>query len=254
MSLSLQLRAEAELNPWLARLDPRARLLLALLFAATVVSLQQPLTLLVALGGALALALASGLRPALLLKRLLALEGFMLVLVLMLPFSVPGEPLFQLGPLSASGAGLERALVILLKANAVVVALLTLAGTLEPIVFGHALARLGVPDKLVHLLLFTLRYVDLLFAEYQRLRLAMRARAFAPASNGHTWRSYGYLIGMLLVRSLERAQRIQAAMKCRGFNNRLLLVDASRWQGADSRFLLLATLGLAALLLLERWQ
>ncbi|WP_426415081.1 cobalt ECF transporter T component CbiQ [Aestuariirhabdus sp. LZHN29] len=247
----LQLRADADLRPWLALRDPRARLLAALLLASTVVSLSHPLPLLASLLFALSLALASGLPTPLLLRRLLALEGFMLVLVIMLPFSVPGDPVLHLGPLTASEAGAERALVILLKANAVVIGLLTLAGTLEPVVLGHALARLRVPDKLVHLLLFTVRYIDLLFDEYRRLRLAMRARAFVPGSNRHTWRSYGSLIGMLLVRSLERSQRILAAMKCRGFNNRLFLVDPSRWHPADTGFLILSILPMAGLLLLE---
>ena len=36
----------------------------------------------------------------------------------------------------------------------------------------------------------------------------LRVRGFKPGSNRHTWRSLGYLVGMLLVRSLERAERV----------------------------------------------
>jgi cobalt/nickel transport system permease protein len=69
----------------------------------------------------------------------------------------------------------------------------------------------------VHLFLFTVRYIAVLGREYQRLRTAMKARGFRMRCDLHTWRSIGYLFGMLLVRSLERSERILAAMRCRGF-------------------------------------
>jgi len=169
------------------------------------------------------------------------------MLLLTLPFTVPGAPILELGPLTATREGFARALMVLLKANAVVLALGGLVGGLEPVVFGHALARLRVPNKLVHLLLMTVRQIGLLDQEHRRLRQAMRARAFVPRSNRHTWNSYAWLIGMLLVRALGRSRRMLEAMRCRGFQGRLYLLDTQIWNRADSVFgvalgLLLATL------------
>jgi len=53
----------------------------------------------------------------------------------------------------------------------------------------------------------------------------MQARAFVMGTNRHTWKSIGYLFGMLLIRSVERAERINDAMKCRGFCGRFYLND-----------------------------
>ncbi len=250
MSVPLSL-VSADAPRWLANRDPRARVLAALLFALVVVSLRQPTAQLLALGVALSFALMVRLPMARLLKRLLAFEGFMLLVLLVLPFSVPGEVWWQWGGLSASVEGVERALEIVLRANAVVIALLSLVGTMEPEMLGHALARLRLPDKLIHLFLLTVRYVSVLFDEYRRLRLAMRARAFVAGSNRHSWRSLGWLIGMLLVRSLERSQRILAAMKCRGFHGRFYLLDQSVWRVGDSLALLVLGLVLAVLIRLE---
>ncbi len=236
---------------WLSRREPRLRIVAAFLFALLTVSLQRLPPLILALALAFGLALSAGLPARLLLRRLLALEGFMGVLLLLLPFSVPGETLWRLGPFAASREGLLQALAILLKANTVVLALLALVGTLEPVTLGHALARMRLPDKLVHLLLFTVRYLGVLHEEYGRLRLAMRTRGFRARSDRHTWRSLGWLMGMLLVRSLERAERIVAAMKCRGFNGRFYLLDGHPWRPADSGFALLSLLALGALLSLE---
>jgi cobalt/nickel transport system permease protein len=236
---------------WLTRREPRLRLVLAFAFALLTVSLQRLPPLVMSLMLAFALALSAGLAPRLLLRRLVALEGFMGVLLVLLPFSVPGEALLQLGPFTASREGGLQALTILLKANAVVLAMLALVGTLEAVTLGHALARLKVPDKLVHLLLFTVRYLGVLYDEYRRLRLAMRTRGFRARSNLHTWRSLGWLMGMLLVRSLERAQRIVAAMKCRGFNGRFYLLDGRPWLPGDTRLALLGLVVLSLILLLE---
>jgi cobalt/nickel transport system permease protein len=48
----------------------------------------------------------------------------------------------------------------------------------------------------------------------------MRVRGFVPRTNMHTYKSYAYLVGMLLVRSYDRAERIHKAMLCRGFNRK----------------------------------
>lgn len=129
--------------------------------------------------------------------------------------------------------------MILLKAHAVVLALLALVGTISATTLAHALAHLRVPDKLVHLMLFTVRYLEVIGQEYKRMRRAMQARAFVLRTDRHTWRSVGYLIGMLLVHSLERSERIMDAMKCRGYRGRFYLLDDMALGRDDYRFMAL---------------
>jgi len=234
---------------WMVARDPRLRVGAALAFALITVGLDHPGSTAAALGLALGLALATGLKARDLVRRLLALEGFMLIVLLTLPFTTPGAPWFELGSLRASTAGRDLALMILLKANAVVLALMALVGTLEPVALGQALGRLGVPDKLTHLLLMTIRQIHLIHAEFVRLHQAMRARAFVPRTDRHTWRAYGWLMGMLLVRSLARAERLMDAMRCRGFRGRLYRLDTPHWQPGDT----LAALGLMTLLGALAW-
>lgn len=246
------LRAARPGADWISGRDPRLRIVAAVLFALCVVTLHRPATLLLAFALALLIAVAGGLGGRSLLVRLLPLEFFMLLLLLTLPFSVAGEPLLIVGPLTASEPGLELALMILLRANAVLLAVLALLGTLEPARLGHALARLGVPERLVHLLLLTVRQIQLAGDEYARLRQAMRARAFVPHSDRHTWNSTGWLMGMLLVRSLSRSRRVLDAMRCRGFDGRLRLLNSLRWQAADSAMLMALLLLISGLLALDR--
>lgn len=234
----------------LAALDPRARIINSVLFAVTVVSLQSLSAAVWAFGCACLLAWAGGVSARRLLH-LLPLELLMLLLVLTLPFSVPGAPMLQLGPLAASAEGLGLALLILFKANAVVLSLLGLVGALGPGSTVHALARLGLPSKLCQLLLLTLRQIDLVGDEYQRMRLTMRARAFVPRSDRHSWRALGWLIGMLLVRSLARGQRIADAMRCRGFDGQLRLLQRFYWQRRDTLVIVVVLMLLVVLVLAD---
>lgn len=235
-----------------ARRDPRALVLTAVLFALITVSLRSVSTALVAL-------VLSGLMVALarlswrdVLGRLLILEGVMIVLLLTLPFMAPGQSLFTAGPLTATDAGVALAALIVCKAHAVALAVLGLLGRMEPAALGHALAGLGLPERLAQLLLLTLRQIALLHQELLRLRQAMRARCFVARSDRHTWTSFGQLIGMLLVRSLDRARRIEEAMRCRGFRGRFHRLNTQCWRWPDTLWLLGALVILTALLVLDR--
>lgn len=237
----------------ISRLDPRTRVLAAALFAGTVVTAHG----IAADGAAVAVALALAGLARLPLRqagrRLLALEGFMLVTVASLPFTVAGTPLLSVGGMAASAEGMERAGSVMLKASAVMLAVQALLATLEMGSLGHALARLGLPTRLVSLLLFTVRYVEVLHQEYGRLRLAMRARAFRPRTGWHTWRSFGWLVGMLLVMSVERAQRIHAAMRLRAFTGHFHMLDDQRAGALDWGFGALHLASLAAIVGLGAW-
>jgi cobalt/nickel transport system permease protein len=239
---------------WVRGLDPRLRVVAATLFALVVVSLSGITTLLVGLGLAILLMLSARLPAGQTLRRVASMDGFMLVILLLLPFTVPGTSIFEWGTFSASAEGLHTAVVIVLKANAIVLALLALVGSLDAVTLGHALARLRMPAALVQLLFFTVRYIAVIGDEYARLRIAMRARGFRPGNNRHTYRSIGYLVGMLLIRSLDRSERILAAMRCRGFQGHFHLLDRFAYGRNDALFTGLATLAFAFLLTLDRWH
>lgn len=233
------------------QIDPRARILTAVAFAVLVAVCSQMATAALALGLAVVAVLAARLRLGQVARRLVPLNLLVVLLALTLPWSTPGDPLWVLGPMQYSREGGLLAVTIALKGNAIVLALVVLLGTLDLTTLGHALAHLYVPEKLTHLLLFTVRYVEVLEQEYLRLKAAMRTRGFRPAMNWHTYRSYGYLVGMLLVRSLERSKRILAAMKCRGFRGRFYLLDHFAFSLHDAEFAVVSLIVLAGLAAVE---
>jgi cobalt/nickel transport system permease protein len=212
-------------DSFLHRFDPRVKLVVAVLFSVVVAVADKYSCLVTAFSVSVALLLFARLSLKQVGLRLLVVNAFILFLWLFLPFTYGGEELFSIGPLHATREGIAYALLITVKSNTIVLALIALLATTPIITLGHALSHLYVPDKLIHLLFFTVRYLQVLHLEYDRLRDAMRIRAFKPGTNVHTYRSLAYLIGMLLIKSFDRADRIRKAMLCRGFHGKYYLLS-----------------------------
>ena len=189
-----------------------------------------------ALGCGLVLTTMAGLPMRSLCARFALVNLFIALLWLTLPFSLPGERVYSIGPLYASREGLLLALRITLKCNAILLAVTALLGTSTVFALVHALRRLALPEKLAQLFFFTFRYFQILHAEYLRLREAMRARCFAPGVNLHSYKSYAQLMGALLVRGLDRAERVREAMLCRGYAGKLPLWNHVAIQRQDIIF------------------
>jgi len=230
------------------RLDPRARLAGAAIFSLAVALARRPDTGALALVLGAALVLAARLPLGLVLRRLAAVNAFTAFLWIFLPFSADGEVVFTLGPLAATVPGLLLAGTITLKCNAIVCALMALVSTVPASDMGRALRGLGAPASLSHLFLFTYRFVHVIARERTRLSWAMKIRGFNPGTNLHTYKAYASLVGMVLVRSWERAERVHRAMLCRGFQGTFHSLNELRMGPADMAFLgltLTASLALA---------
>ncbi len=178
-------------------------------------------------------------------KRLLLVNAFVGFLWVTLPLSYPGDILFSLGPLSISLQGLLLAGLISLKANGVFLLIMALIATSSVADLGHALERLHVPLKLCLLLLFSYRYIFVISQEYQRLLRAARVRCFKPTTNMHTYRTFGYLFGMTLIKSLHRGDRVRKAMLLRGFQGRFHSLYQARFGTSEICFCA-AAMGAAA--------
>ncbi len=225
-------------NSVIHRIDPRVRIIVALLFSIGVVVVDRSAP--AALFVAIVVAGFASVRIRALALRLVPLNVLMFVLIATLPFSVPGDAMFLLGPFRYSFEGFGQAAIVAFKGNAIVIMLTALVATIEPIQLGHALERLYAPQKLTRLFLFTVRYFEVIESEYSRLSRAMLMRGFRPRLNLHTLRSYAYLAGMLLVHALDRSERILDAMRCRGFDGHFRPFDPSpqRLKWKDGVFVL----------------
>lgn len=205
--------------------DPRVRIITAIGLSAAAVWASRWEPLAVGLLAAIACLLLSNIAAATAIRRMAALNGVFAAMTLVLALSGDPPRWNAVGPVSLSFDGLRIGAATAMKGNTIVLAVMALIGSMPPVTLGHGLDHLRVPAKLSHLFLFTVRYVEVLADEYRRLRAAMKVRGFRARPNRHTYRSLGYLAGMMLIRALERSERIEDAMKCRGFRGRFYLLD-----------------------------
>ena len=207
-------------NSFIHRLDPRFRLISAGVFSIVVALSRDFQTLTAAVPISFLWVILAQLPAREIIKRIILVNSFIVLLWLVLPLTFQGPDASALGPLRIYSAGVTMAAQITLKSNAILLALIALVATMNLSVLGNALNRLQVPDKIVHLLLMTYRYVFLIEQEYQRLIRTAQIRGFQPGTNLHTYKTYASIIGMLLVRSTIRADRVYKAMLCRGFKRK----------------------------------
>ncbi len=238
-------------NSRLHRLDPRVRLISAAGFSIVAALCRGFPALSAALVISTVLAVLAQLPFKAVLRRLLVVNGLVAFIWAVIPFTFPGEALFRIGPFGAAREGVELAARITLKSNAIVLAFMALVATMPLATAGHAMHRLRVPDKIVHLLMMTCRYIFVLEQEYHRLVRAARIRGFRPGTNLHTYRTYAYLVGMLLVRAAERAERVHWAMICRGFKRRFYSLQEFKADPGSAIFSVLMAAAVLCVAVLE---
>jgi len=236
---------------FLHRMHPGLKIIALALFAAVVAVGTSAAPLAAALAFSVLLAGLAEVSLRKVLQRLVVVNAFVVFLWLVLPFTMPGEPAFRLLALTATREGIDYTSLITLKTNAIILATIALVGTSPIFSLVHSLVHLRVPGKLVHLFFFCYRYISVLHLEYTKLRSAMRIRCFRPHTDMHTYRSYAYLLGMLLVRSYDRSERIYNAMLCRGFKGTFYTLHHAHLKAADMVSFALMTAFTAALAL---WQ
>jgi len=241
------------------RWDVRCKLVTLLLYAFLVASLQQlTYALLALLISLLALLLArTPLDRALL--RMLAISGFMGMFLVVMPFSAPphsGDTLLVFGALEGlpfNLRGLELAATLFTKGIAIALLSELLLSTAPLPVTLQGLSGLGVPAMGSQLLILCHRYIHVFSSEARRMTTGMQVRGLHKRTNLVTLRALANFLGMLLVRSFERTERVMDAMNARGYRGRFPPATELRLRPTD---LLLSGLWLllgVVLLLGDRW-
>ena len=140
-----------------------------------------------------------------------------LPLVLLLSISLPASQGFQ--------TGWEMMVKILFRSTLAFITVLWLVNVMPFDQLLVTLRKLMVPDVLIATMAFMYRYVFVLWDELDKMRLARRARSFGGGGLWFHWKLSAHLIGMLLVRAMQRAERVHGAMCARGWDGRVRTLD-----------------------------
>ena len=221
----------------LSALDPRAKILATLGFIVAVVSFDRyavaaliPFALFPVL-----LAAVGDIPLRMIARKVLLASPFAFLMGMFNPLFDP-NPLLELFGFAVAGGWVSFAAILLRFALTVAAAVVLVGSTgLHQVCAG--LRALRVPQVFTTQLLFLHRYAQVLAGEAARMSLARELRS--PGGARLPLRVYGSLLGHLLLRAMERAQRIYQAMVARGFDGQLRSIRPLRWRLVDSVFLVL---------------
>lgn len=114
-------------------------------------------------------------------------------------------------------------------------AVIILLGSTGFIRICDGLRRLGVGRIITTQLMMVYRYAGVLVSEAIVMKQARQARGFGRDS--FPLSVWGQLVGQLLLRTVDRADRIHRAMVSRGFDGTVRVQSRLSWQGRDTFFL-----------------
>ena len=142
--------------------------------------------------------------------------------IILIPVCLVGiaNPFFDHTPvvagLPAVTGGMVSMVTLLLKGVFAVAAayLMMVTTTMDDLC--HYLRKLHVPAVLVTVIMLVHRYLIVFLKEVDRMRTAYQMRA--PGQKGVHFRVWGPMVGMLLLRSMDRSEAVYQGMALRGFH------------------------------------
>jgi cobalt/nickel transport system permease protein len=225
------------------RLDSRVKFIVVLAFTVLVISLPRTsFSILVCYAvGPFAVLVLARIPLKFVFKHILLVSPFVLILALSCPLYDKTPVRVAFGPFSwQSSLGWMRCSAILGKFVVTMLALTALVSTTRFSNLLTGLQRLGMPKLLTIQLGFLYRYIFVLIDKGHHI---LRARA------GRRLRNLGFrtelkiaaaMLGSLLIRSLDSADRINMAMQARGFDRTWHSISKLQVRRADMLFALAA--------------
>jgi cobalt/nickel transport system permease protein len=134
----------------------------------------------------------------------------------------------------------SRAVMLAVKAFLSALAALLLVATTPMTELAAALDILRVPRMLVLVIQFLYRYLFVISEQAQHMRLAALSRSGTGRGRRSRFHAAAGALGVLFVRSWERADGIYSAMLARGFRGRVHPITRPHFHVADYAFLALA--------------
>ena len=250
-------------NSFLHRTDPRVKLVVTLGFIVAVTSLPPGAWYGFGMMAALvwgAAALSGVGVHRIFLRSLLAVPFILIALpsVFLRPGNVLTEWDLGLWRMTVSDDGLVFFASVLLKSWTAVTAAALLTAVTPPLQLLEALASLRVPALLVAVVSLMYRYLFVLVDEVQRLlraRSARSAKIDGQAGGPLAWRARaaGGMAGALLIRSLDRSERIYLAMLARGYDGQVRRTAAGPLRRSSYMALAVVLAVFAAIAVASRW-
>ena len=237
------------------RLDSRVKFIVLLVFTTLVISLSRTsLSILACYAvGPFAILVFGKIPLRFALKQILLVSPFVLVLAFSCVWYDKTPVSIAFGPLVwQSTLGWLRCFVILGKFTVTMMALIALVSTTKFADLLAGLQWLGLPKVLVIQLGFLYRYIFVLIDRAHHILRARATRKLRSLGFKRELKTAAAMLGSLLTRSIDTAERINIAMQGRGFDGRWRSISRLQIHRTDLLFALIAVSFMSGLYILVR--
>jgi cobalt/nickel transport system permease protein len=231
------------LDSFVHRLDPRTKLLCSLAFILAVVLTPQGTWKVYAVYLLILLVLIwlSRLPVKYILQRSLVIFPFVIMIAIFVPFFKQGQVAasWDIGSwhIAITYEGLAVLVNVIVKSWLCILCLIVLSSSTKFEQLLHGMYRLRVPQVFVQITSFMYRYMFVLADQAMRMQMARDSRNYG-LNRSNIFKTMGNMIGMLFIRSYERAEKIYAAMLSRGYSGEIVVVNQLRFRLPDAYFAL----------------
>ena len=246
--MALDIDRYAHLDSPIHQWDPRVKIA-SLLFLVIIIALLNTLPLaLFALVIAITLVKLSNIPKDFVISGIKWVVLFLVPFLIIMPITYPGDADLYLLGIPFSWPGFRLALLIILKAIAIVLTSYIMFTSGRFVDSMSALQHLKCPTVFVQMLLFTYRYIFVFIEEMRSMDTAMKARGFVKKADSYTLKVLGNFVGTLLIRSFERTERIYKAMLSKGYQGQFHSIQTFSIVSSD--YVKALACGILALLLI----
>lgn len=234
----------SDLDSLIHKLDPRIKIISLVVFIFFVIFTKPTLFITFALYGALiaVLILLSKIPLAFILKRSLVVIPFVLMIAIFIPFFKKGEVAggYSFGSLKLNVTydGIMIFWNVLVKAYLCILSMILLITSTKLSDLLKALENLRFPSVFLMIFSFMYRYIFVVVDELMKTRQAKEARSVGGSRWFHT-KVLANMVGVLFVRTYERAESVYLAMCSRGFDGRIRTINSFQLKMKDFCFLLI---------------
>ena len=216
-------------NSVIHRMDPRAKMLLDILYLVILFTAKSFTGLLIATLFMILCYIVANVKLIMILKSIKPILPLMLFTAILNLLFIKGEtPMFHWWIISVYPEGIRTSLFMILRILALIIGMSLLTYTTSPIMLTDAIERLLSPLKKVHfpvhelamMMTIALRFIPTLVEETDKIRSAQKARGANLESGGIIQKAKSLIpiLVPLFVSSFKRANELATAMECRCYH------------------------------------
>lgn len=200
------------INSWGSRWEVRTKIVTCFLSAFGIIALQEPVLLSLAFICLFVCTITMGFSGKFILSKLALLTPFLAIMTL---------PIILADGIFTSIDGYLFALTLSLKALNALLLMIIMVLSQQLQVFLTGLGHMHLPPFFVSILFLSMRYTFLLWEKLKNFHKFLLARLFKASCHKYTFKIYGDIIGSMLVKSIDRSEKVYQAMISRGFSGTL---------------------------------